>query len=334
MSIEAKVEQKNLSYAKKGIMWAVFGGVLCGFPPLFQTLGMRIEPLSSGTLLGILAVPFVMGCLQDLVAGFLVLIPNLKNGKGKEYVRALRTKPGRIILVASFFGGTMAIAGFMTGIYLAGPVYPVAVSASFPALGAILARIFLKEKISPRCWLGIFLCVAGAVVITWTEPAGEVYPMFYLGIFAGVVAGVGWALEGTISCAGMDFIDPEVALGIRNFASGIMFLMLLPFAAGFGFDVIKLLLATIPTMGFFYIALCALTQGFGFFFYYKANNACGAARGMSLNILYTLVAAILGVTFLGTQLTIFFVVGLVALMAGAIFVAGKPSELFSVRDVN
>lgn len=333
MNVSEKLYNKNLSIAKKGILWGLIGGVLYGLGPMFQTLGMGVEPLSSAQVLGLLTVPIVVGFLQDFMSGVWVLIPNIKNGKHKEYLRVIKTKPGKFIVLASFFGGLIAMIGFIAGVYFAGPVYPVAISATFPAIGAVLARVFLKEKISPRGWIGILLCVVGAVVISWSPPSGDSYPYFYVGIICAIVASVGWSLEGIISCAGMDFVDPEVALGIRQFASAGMFLLVLPFAAGFGFKAINLMLSTIPTMAFIYIIFAAFGGGIGYFYYYKCNNVCGASRGMALNIIYTLVSAVLSVVFLGSQITITFGIGIVVLLSGAVLVAGKPSELLSLRDV-
>lgn len=335
MVVKEKLYQKNLSMAKKGLLWGLMGGLLYGISPMFQTLGMGTEPLSSGAVLGLCAIPMIVGCLQDFSSGIWVLIPNLKNGKGREYIRSVKTKPGRFILLASFFGGLIAMAGFTLGVYFAGPVYPVAISATFPAIGAVLSRIFLKEKISGRGWCGILLCVAGAITVSWAPPSGDTYPNFYLGIACAVLASVGWSLEGIISCAGMDFVDPEIALGIRQFASGTMFLFVLPFvASGVNLKAFGLLFSTLPTMAFVFIAIAGFGAGIGYFYYYKCNNVCGASRGMSLNIIYTLVSAVLSVVFLGSTITATFIIGIIVLLSGAVMVVGKPSELLSLRDIS
>lgn len=333
MELQQRLYNKKLSFAKKGILWGVIGGILYGFVPFFQTFAMEAEPLSSGAVLGLMAVPFVVGCLQDFISGIWVLIPNIKNGKHREYIRVIKSKPGKWIVIASMAGGLIASAGFMAGVYLAGPVYPVAVSATYPAVGAILSRIFLKEKISKRGWIGITLCIAGAILISFVAPSGESYPHFYLGILCAVIAALGWGLEGIISLAGMDFVDPEVALGIRQFSSAVLFFIALFFVAGLGTKAFALMVATIPTVGLVYITLAAFGAGIGYFYYYKANNACGASRGMCLNITYTFVSALLSVIFLRSPIGVNFIVGIVVLLSGAILVVGKPSELFSLRDV-
>lgn len=91
MDVKEKLYQKNLSMAKKGLLWGLMGGLLYGISPMFQTLGMGTEPLSSGAVLGLCAIPMIVGCLQDFSSGIWVLIPNLKNGKRVHPVRKNQT---------------------------------------------------------------------------------------------------------------------------------------------------------------------------------------------------------------------------------------------------
>ncbi|WP_010262405.1 DMT family transporter [Treponema primitia] len=333
MDINETQEKKQLSYARKGIIWGLIGGALYGFVSLFQTLGSSTEPLNSSIGLGLFVVPFVIGCLQDTMASIWMLLMNLKKGKGKEYFRVLRTKPGRLIIVASIFGGMLATASFATGVFLAGPIYPVAISATCPAVGAILSRTFLKEKISLRGWIGVFVCVAGAIIISWMITPGESYPHFYLGIIAAGVSSLAWALEGNLACSCMDFIDPDIAVGIRQFVSAIIFFITLLFISGYNLSAIKLLIATIPTSGFLFLCASGFASGFSCLYYYKSNYACGTARGMALNVTYTLVAAVIAFLFLGSKLTINFIIGLITLIFGVVLIAGNPKELFSLRNI-
>lgn len=334
MNVKVKeiVDQKIIKYAKAGIVWAALAGILYGFTPAFQTLSLESDALKSVSVASLLLIPLVMSCLQDTMSAVVVLIKNIQSGKNKEYFRVLKTKPGKFIILASFFGGPLALTAFMLGVYLAGPVYPVTIAAMFPAIGAIFSRIFLKEKLSGRGWIGICLCVLGSIIISWMPPAGDTYPRFYLGLLCGVITAVGWSLELNISVLGMDFVDPEIALGIREFVSGGMSLIMLPILSGIGFKSLGILVATIPSMSFVYIIIAGTAAGFSYFFYYKAGNACGASRSMALNPLFTVSASIIGIVFLGSPVNILFFIGLGVLLTGALLVAGKPSELLTLRD--
>lgn len=333
MEMKTKIYNKNIKYAKSGLVWAFLGALLYSITPMMQTLAAGVEPLVSGAAIALLTIPFILTFFQDFTSALWVLIPNLINGKGKEYGRVLRTKPGRSLVLSSFFGGPIAAAAFTAGVILGGPVYPVAVSAAYPAVGAIMSRIFLKEKINGRGWAGIVLCVAGAVVVSLAPTSVENYPYFYIGILAAVVATIGWALEGVVSCAAMDFVDPELAVGIRYLATSSMIFIVLPFVSNFDFSAYAVLFQAIPTMALVFLAIGGIGGGIGYYYYYKANNACGVARGMSINILYTVFSPILLVIFMGAEITVATIAGIVVLLSGAFLVAGKPSELLSLRDV-
>ncbi|MCG8483171.1 MAG: DMT family transporter, partial [Clostridia bacterium] len=215
MNVKEIVHQKNLRYAKKGLWWAFAAGMIYGVTPTLQTLSLTFEPLLTASAGALLLVPLIMACLQDTAAGAAILVKNVQAGKGKEYLRILHSKPGKYVLAASFFGGPLAMTTVMASVYLAGPIYPVAISACFPAIGAILSRIILKEKISINAWVGIFLCILGALLISWVPPTGGQYPNFYLGLIMAFITAVAWALENIVATMGMDFVDPELAIGLR-----------------------------------------------------------------------------------------------------------------------
>ena len=59
-------------------------------------------------------------------------------GRWREYARTLRTKPGMIVCLGALCGGPVGMAGYLVGISLATPTYALAISATYPALGAIL----------------------------------------------------------------------------------------------------------------------------------------------------------------------------------------------------
>ncbi|MCG8484273.1 MAG: EamA family transporter, partial [Clostridia bacterium] len=278
--------------------------------------------------------PLIMACLQDTAAGAAILVKNVQAGKGKEYLRILHSKPGKYVLVASIFGGPLAMTTVMASVFLAGPIYPIAISACFPAIGAILSRIILKEKISINGWIGIFLCIAGSLLISWVPPTGDQYPNFYLGLIMAFITAVAWALENIVATMGMDFVDPELAIGLREFTSGGLTFLILPILAGIGFKSYGVLFDTVPTMAFTYIAIAGVFAGASYFFYYKAANACGASRSMALNVTYTISAMIIGVIFLGSDITLILVIGTITLLSGAMFVAGKPAELLTLRDID
>jgi drug/metabolite transporter (DMT)-like permease len=336
------LQRKNLRFVKWGIFWCVAAGLTYGFGSTFQTLAYEYEPFVTLGSVSLLMLPLLIASMQDLISAVLVLIKNIQTGKQREYLRSFVSKPARYIVLGSAFGGPIALGTYCTAIYFAGPVYPVAITAILPAAGAVLARIVLKEKISPRGWFGILLCVVGPLLITWqASPDLSAYPLFYVGIILSVITAFGWAGEVVVSTAGMDFIDPEVAIGIRFFISGalsfvaMVILGALPLGGMPGINPLRSIIefgASIPTSAVAMLIPAAIFCGYSYFFYYKGANMAGAARAAAINPLFVVSATVLGIFVWKTPLTWLFFVGLAIQLLGATLVIGKPRDLFSLRD--
>lgn len=334
MSIQDALLQKNIKYAKKGISIGAIAGMLWGLGGVIIALAFSKEPFNSFSHLSLYIVPLVGACVTDLISGTSTFLINIYNGKAKEYLRVIRTKPGKFIMLASVFGGPIAMSGYYVGLYLAGPFYAMAVTAVYPAVGAILSRIFLKEKISKNAWFGILLCIVGAIVVSYVAPTGDAYPNFYIGILACLLATIGWGLEGVLCAYGMDLVDPDLAIGIRWFTSfTLYFVAVLPFVAGIGVAGYELFMKSLASPTIILLIAGALVNAISYFWYYSSINMSGVSRALALMITYALWGVIFGWIFTGSAtVTINIIVGAVIIVIGALLVAGKPSELIKIRD--
>lgn len=334
MNVQSALLQKNIRYAKKGVSIGAIAGMLWGLGGVLIALAFSKEPFNSYAGLSLYIVPLVGACMTDLIAGMSTFVINGRKGKAKEYLRIIRTKPGRFIMLASVFGGPLAMSGYYMGLYLAGPFYAMAITAVYPAVGALLSRIFLKEKISKNAWGGILLCIMGAIVVSYIAPTADAYPNFYLGIAACFMATIGWGLEGVICAYGMDLVDPDLAIGIRWFTSfAIYFVAVLPFVAGIGFAGYELFIKGFTSPVIALVLVAAVVNSISYFWYYNSINMSGVSRALALMITYALWGVIFGWIVNGSaSVTLNIVVGAVIIVIGALLVAGKPSELIKIRD--
>ncbi len=332
-SIQNALLNKNIGYAKKGVIIGAIAGMLWGLGGIIISVAFSKDPFLSFSNLSLYIVPLVGACLTDSISGISTLIMNIVGGKAKEYTRVVKTKPGKFIIIASIFGGPMAMSGYYIGLYLAGPFYTMAITALYPAVGAILSRIFLKEKISRNAWLGIFLCIIGAIIVSYVVPTGT-YPHFYLGITACFLATIGWGLEGVICAYGMDLVDPNIAIGIRWFTSFIVyFIAVLPFVAGIGLSGYALFFTAFSSSTILILIAAAVVNAVSYFWYYKSINMSGVSRALALMITYALWGIIFGWIITGSaNITFNIVIGAIIIVAGALLVAGKPSDLIKIRD--
>jgi len=234
-------------------------------------------------------------------------------------------------------GGPVAMSGSILGISMAGSTYAMPITAAYPALAAILSTIFLKEKNPPRVWIGVFICIIGACVIGYVTPASqEVNPNFRLGIILSCVAALGWAFEGVVSTYGMDTLDPDIVLNIREYASTAIFaFVILPLISNLNiFGDTSMLSVTVKAFSepiILLIVLAGFLGGTAYLLWYRALNTTGVARCMALDICYALWSVILGVLLTEQELTKQSLIGAIIIVAGALLVVANPKELLILR---
>lgn len=330
MTAQAQAQQiqltQELSHAKKGLLFGVISGATWGLDGVILGIALAMAPFTGAA--GLYAAPMVGACMHDGFAGLWIFFYNLFTGRWKEYGRTLKTRPGMIVVLGALFGGPVAMTGYLIGINMAGASYSLAITAMYPAVGAILAVFILKEKITARVWAGIITCITGAIIVGWVPPDSSVYPHFYLGLGLSLLATFGWAMEGVLSTYGMDMVDPDIAIGIREAVSFFVYLVaILPLAAGlaifwqsFVHDVV------------WYMALAGLAGGVSYVMWYRALNTTGVGRAMALNVTYALWAIVFGYFLTDLELTMNLVVGALVITFGTVLVVANPKELLNLRS--
>ena len=325
-TIRAAKEKQELSFAQKGLFVAMVSGLLWGLAGVLLGIGLTKGPMTLGKT--IFAAPLVGVVLHDFFAAVSVFCYNCGTGRFKEILRSLRTKMGLIVCVAALFGGPLAMSGYLLGIEFAGATYAMGISALYPVVGAIMAQISLKEKITRQAWIGIMLCVVGAAVISYIPPEAGTKPHFYLGIGLALLAAFGWGIEGVIATFGMDMVDSNVAILIRQTTSCLTtFVLVLPFVSG-----IPLLFEAIRSPEVIgVIALAGMAGGFSYLYWYKAYSMCGVGRTMALNITYVLWGVVFTFLLSDAAITTALVAGAVLITIGAILVVANPKDLINLR---
>lgn len=323
---------RALAHARRGLGWGLFSGAVWGLDGVLLGIALGLAPFTAGGSL--FAAPLVGAALHDGIAACWLLLLNVSAGKRREFARALATRPGRIVCLAALCGGPVGMTGYALGIAHAGTPYAMAVSAVYPAVGALLAVVFLKERIPARAWFGIVVSVAGAMIIGFTPAAGR-GPHFHLGVAFSLMAALGWGLESVLSTHGMDLLDPDIAINLRELVSFAVFLaVILPLFHGYG-----ILAGVIHGGPLPLLAAAGLCGALSYGTWYRAMNMTGVGRAMALTITYALwsivYAAALGRLHLTTQavgLTPNLIIGAVTITIGALLVVANPGELLHLRS--
>lgn len=331
-------ERKEVGFAKKGLALALLSGMIWSFDSLTLGKGLAAAPFAD-PLLWLFAPLFAAG-IHDGCAACLSLFLNIAQGRGREVGRTLCSKPGRLCILGALLGAPLGMGGYLMAISLAGPAYVLPITSLYPAVAALLAFVFLKERISRRAWGGLALCVAGAVAIGYTPPESGAGGTFLLGIAFACLAAFGWAAEGVCVTSGMDFVEPAVALNIYQIVSALLYACLIVPAILLhlslnlpAFSVSELLAQTLSSPGLPYFALAGVIGCISYRCWYRAMNMTGVSRAMALNITYALWGVLFSALFTDVEITRNLVAGAVAICLGMVLVIGNPRELVNLRTV-
>ena len=256
-------------------------------------------------------------------------------------IRTLRSKAGRACIWGALLGAPLGMGGYLMALSMAGPAYVLPITSLYPAVAALLALVFLKERVSLRAWGGLALCVIGAIAIGYTPPEGAGGGLFYLGIAFAFLAAFGWAAEGVCVTSGMDFIEPAVALNVYQIVSSLLYAgIIVPLAlwhlsaSAPGCDIPGLLVRAFSSPGVGCFALAGVVGCISYRCWYKAMNMAGVSRAMALNITYALWGVLFGALFTDVEITRSLVIGAAAIFVGMFLVIGNPRDIINLRNVN
>ena len=274
-----------------GKRYGFFSGALWGLDTVVLAIALAMTPFldfGQSALAG--------AVLHDVACAVILLAYMGLRGRLKDTVAALRTRPGKSVIVAALLGGPIGMSGYLIAIDNIGPGLTAIISTFYPALGTLLAFILLKERMAPRQIAALLVALAAIVATGWSATSEPIEGgNAILGVVGALACVIGWGSEAVILTWGMrdEAVDNEVALQIRETTSAAVYLFVVaPIAGVFGFT-----LHSLAHLSAGVVALAGLAGTASYLFYYKALSAIGASRGMALNISYSAWAIIFALAF-------------------------------------
>lgn len=240
----------------------------------------------------------------------------------------LRSREGLVVVGGALIGGPVGMTGYVLAINNIGAAYTAAISAFFPAYGAFLATVFLKERMHAYQWVGLFACVAGVAALGYS-PVDSIPGDWTLGVIGSLVCVFGWGTEAVVIDWGLRnaSVDDECAMQIRQTTSAVTYaLVIIPLLGGWGCTLDIIASSAMPV-----IALAALLGTVSYLCYYRAIAKIGASRAMALNITYSAWAIPFSLLLLGTMPDPRGIVCAVVIILGAITAAADFRELFGTE---
>ncbi len=310
----------------------MLAGIIAGMTWALETvilgIALGMSPFLS-TEKAIFLAPFVSTFLHDACSAVWAFIYNTIRGNLKNVWKAFMTKSGKWVVAAAIIGGPVGMTGYVLAVNYMGASIGAVASAIFPAVGSVLAFIFLKEKMKWHQWVFLVITLLGVYGLSYS-PELDI-KNFWLGFVGALMCSFGWGIEAVIlaKCLKDPEVTDEYALQIRQTTSALFYgIIILPVLRAWGFTSSLFTTGTgwlLPT-----IALAALFATVSYLFYYKAISSIGASKSMALNVTYTAWAIVFTVVFLRdtsvlSPLTI--ICAVIVLVCG-IFAAADFKEIF------
>lgn len=313
----------------------MFAGIIAGITWAIETIvlgiALAMSPFCS-TEQAIFLAPFVSTFLHDACSAIWATAYNGVRGNLKNVWKAFKTKSGKWVVAAAVIGGPIGMTGYVLAVNYMGASIGAVASAVFPAIGSILAYIFLKEKMKWHQWIFLVFTLLGVYGLSYS-PELQIQN-FWLGLLGAAMCAFGWGIEAVILAKCLK--DPEVldeyALQIRQTTSALTYgIIILPVLKGWGFTASLFSAETgwlLPT-----IAIAALFATVSYLFYYKAIAQIGASKAMALNVTYCAWAIVFTVLILRdtSVLTPTTIICAIVVLVCGIFAAADFKEILSKR---
>lgn len=308
--------------------YGLFSGILWGLDTVVLGIALSISPY-IGTAEALAFAAIASSFLHDASCAIWLAIYMGTRGRLKDTLAALKTRSGLVVIAGALLGGPIGMTGYVLAINNIGAAYTAIISAFYPALGAFLSFVLLKEKMSAKQIGALVVALVGVMAMGYISAGNSDMGNTTLGLIGAVLAVIGWGSEAVLCAWGMkdNAVDNETALQIRETASALVYgIAVLPPFGAWSFTS-----SAIPSFATGVIALSGLAGTASYLFYYKGISVIGAAKAMALNISYSAWAVVFGFILQGTVPSLSTAFFCVLILAGTVLAASDWDELFGCR---
>lgn len=223
--------------------------------------------------------------------------------------------PWGVIMLLGFFGVTVFYTFFNISVKMTSASVGALLQGFIPVSIAILAAVFLKERLSFKQVAGVVISVAGVVLIGFLTPSDVSNSLLGNGLM--IVAVIGWGIYTIISKRVADR-DPLLITSLSTLTGA---LLLLPGA------IYENRWAAWPhislTAWLVILFLGAVASGICYFLYNKSLQLLSASQVGNLINLDPLVGFIIALLFLHESVNALQIVGAVLVVVGVVLSSGK-----------
>lgn len=279
------------------MLTGILAGVTWALETVILGIALQMAPLTSDGRVVFLA-PFIATFLHDTFSAIYMLFYHVVRGRARALFAVCKKKTVLWLILSSAIGGPVGMTGYVMAVRYMGASVGAVASAIYPAVGAVLACLFLKEKNRWYQWIFLAMTLLGVLGLSYSP--GLQIENAWLGLLGAFMCAFGWGIEAVIlaKCFKDDGIKSEYALNIRQAVSALIYGTLILPTVG-AWKVTLGLLTGGEGLLLLVVAIAALCATLSYMCYYRSIRKIGAAKAMALNITYTAWAILFTVVLLG-----------------------------------
>ncbi|PNP89500.1 DMT family transporter [Gardnerella sp. DNF00502] len=311
-----------------GLLWGIDTVLLAVLTTLFTLAGSNAHENSISL---VILTGIIGALLHDIICAiFMWIYISTRKKLHKTFEILKNPKIFIIIIVSSLLGGPLGMSGYVLASNTIGAGYAAAISALYPAFGAVLSAVVLRERLSAKKYIAFSLALIAVGILGYyscndaqnTVSSTNILNVL-LGLSGAFLSVIGWGSEAVV-CAWAtrkQSIDDETILHIRETTSAISYTIIasiLCFASHIEISKVfeSLNLTTLPII----IAIGLLGTG-SYLSYYRGIAQVGASRAMAANVTYAVWAMVAASLIYQTMPSIIAWICCFTIMCTTIFVA-------------
>ena len=339
----ATLEQARAKYRVRSVRWGFYWAIWCAIlwgawyvPGTAVWYEKPFVEMGSGGQSEFLSAAAIITAFSSLAVLFFLFVWIGVLEKWGEYGRTIQQlRISKWYYLGAVFGGPCALFGSYLAIGYVGPIFAAIAALMYPVVGATMARLWYHERISARAVVGIGVILIGGVSIyapgilaEISNPEGGAW----LGYIGGLLAAVGWGVEGAIAGRALDVSDPDVGITLRFTAEAFYWVFLImPGIVFFGDgDVVSLIASAFNHHALLWILLAGASFGYCYVAWYKSFPLIGVGRGQAIAALYGVFAVIFLSIFTWELPDWYFVLGLTLTIFGGFIMFTERAEMLEV----
>ncbi|KRD18371.1 hypothetical protein ASE39_08900 [Acidovorax sp. Root267] len=201
-------------------------------------------------------------------------------------------------------------------------------NATVPLFGALVAWVWLGDRINRLRWVGLALGFVGVALLAWRAPAGTGFKS----------DSAGWAIAACLLASCFYGLSASFA---RRYLTGIP-----PLATATGSQLGAALGLAVPTLWFWpaqmpglhawgaIAAIAVLCTGIGYILYFRLIESAGPSRALAVTFIAPVFAVLYGALFLGERITPWMVGCALVIVCGTLLSTGLIRTLRLARPAS